>query len=70
MPEPVSPSRGGPPAGLCDSCSFQQEVRTTRGSRFSLCRRSRVDPTYSRYPRLPVLACAGYAPRAGAAAEK
>lgn len=64
--EAVSPPLGGPPAGLCEGCAFQQEVRTTRGSRFSLCRRSRVDPAYPRYPRLPVLACAGYAPRAAA----
>ncbi|HVY78111.1 MAG TPA: hypothetical protein VG898_06370 [Solirubrobacterales bacterium] len=32
----------------------------TRGSVFSLCRRSRGDPRYPRYPRLPVLACPGY----------
>ena len=49
-----------PAAGLCDTCSFQREVRTTRGSRFSLCERSREDPDYPRYPRLPVMSCAGY----------
>jgi hypothetical protein len=38
----------------------QQLVRNTRGSTFSLCRRSRVDPAYPRYPRLPVLECPGY----------
>jgi hypothetical protein len=27
---------------------------------FSLCARSREDPAYPRYPRLPVLTCAGY----------
>jgi len=47
-------------AGLCDSCAHQQLVRNTRGSTFSLCRRSRVDPAYPRYPRLPVRSCAGY----------
>jgi hypothetical protein len=61
-PTPPAP-RGGPPAGLCDTCAFQQEVRTTRGSRFSLCMRSREDPAYPRYPRLPVLECAGYESR-------
>jgi len=42
-------------------------VRNTRGSSFSLCERSREDPAFVRYPRLPVLECAGYerAPRAG-----
>lgn len=54
----------GPAAGLCDTCRFQREVRTTRGSCFSLCERSREDPHYPRYPRLPVSSCAGYARRA------
>jgi hypothetical protein len=38
----------------------QQLVRNTRGSTFSLCRRSREDPAYPRYPRVPVLSCPGY----------
>jgi hypothetical protein len=38
-------------------------VRNTRGSVFSLCRRSREDPAFPRYPRLPVLACRGHEPR-------
>ncbi len=50
-----------PPAvGLCDRCRHQQVVRNTRGSSFSLCRRSREDERYPRYPRLPVLRCPGY----------
>jgi hypothetical protein len=46
--------------GLCDSCRHQQIVRTTRGSVFTLCQRSRNDPAYPRYPRVPVTACAGF----------
>jgi hypothetical protein len=42
-------------------------VRNTRGSSFSLCERSRSDPAFPRYPRLPVLECAGFEPRAQAA---
>jgi hypothetical protein len=30
------------------------------GSRFYLCKRSRLDPRYPRYPTLPVLACDGF----------
>jgi hypothetical protein len=57
-------------AGLCDSCAHQRIVRNTRGSSFSLCERSREDPAYPRYPRLPVLECAGHEQRArGAAAD-
>jgi hypothetical protein len=57
--------RAAPAAGLCDTCRLQQEVRNTRGSSFSLCTRSREDPAYPRYPRLPVLSCAGYERRPG-----
>ena len=46
--------------GLCDSCRHQLLVPNTRGSVFSLCRRSRTDPAYPRYPRVPVLACPGH----------
>ena len=50
-----------PPAGLCDSCRHQQIVRNTRGSVFSLCRRSKTEPSrFRRYPQLPVMQCPGY----------
>jgi hypothetical protein len=52
-------------AGLCDSCQHQRIVKNTRGSRFSLCERSKTDPNFPRYPRLPVLECRGYEPRDG-----
>jgi hypothetical protein len=54
--------RGGA-NGLCDSCVHQQLVPNTRGSVFSLCLRSRQDPAYPRYPRVPVLSCPGHEPR-------
>jgi hypothetical protein len=64
MPSPSAPTRGSlPPAGLCNRCEHQQLVGNTRGSTFSLCRRSRSEPDYPRYPRLPVLSCPGYEPR-------
>ena len=50
-------------AGLCDSCRHQRLVGNTRGSKFSLCERSRTDRAYPRYPRLPVVDCAGHQPR-------
>jgi hypothetical protein len=60
----VSPSGGpGLGAGLCDSCRHQREVRNTRGSSFSLCARSREEPVYPRYPRVPVISCPGHEPR-------
>jgi hypothetical protein len=53
-----------PPAGLCEICRHQRVIRNTRGSSFSLCERSREDERYPRYPRLPVLRCAGHERRA------
>ncbi|HUR87243.1 MAG TPA: DNA-3-methyladenine glycosylase I [Solirubrobacteraceae bacterium] len=52
-----------PSAGLCDSCRHQRVVRNTRGSSFSLCRRSKEDERFPRYPRLPVRSCPGYEPQ-------
>lgn len=48
------------PAGLCDACRHQRLVPNTRGSVFSLCERSRTEPAFPRYPRLPVLRCPGF----------
>ncbi len=49
------------PAGLCDRCVHQRLVGTTRGTVYSLCERSQREPhAYPRYPRLPVLRCAGF----------
>jgi hypothetical protein len=52
-----------PPAGLCDSCAHQRLIHNTRGSTFSLCERSRTEPQYPRYPRLPVGQCPGWEAR-------
>lgn len=53
-----------PPVGLCESCLSHRIVETRTGSRFYLCQLSAVDPAFPRYPRLPVLRCAGYRPAA------
>ena len=49
-------------AGLCASCRHAQVIESSRGSRFYLCRKSLEDPAYPRYPRLPVVDCAGFEP--------
>jgi molybdenum cofactor cytidylyltransferase len=48
------------PIGLCASCRHVHIVQSARGSTFYLCRLAESDPRFSRYPRLPVLRCAGY----------
>lgn len=52
----------GPPAGLCGSCASVRIVETRKGSRFFLCQLSETDPRFPKYPRIPVLRCAGFAP--------
>ena len=47
-------------AGLCERCRHQRVVPNTRGSRFSLCERSKTDSRYPKYPSVPVLECPGF----------
>jgi len=47
--------------GLCASCMYAREIVSDRGSRFVLCRLSVRDERFSKYPRLPVHTCSGYA---------
>lgn len=60
----VSPDAEHLPAytyvGLCRLCLHVRLVHTSRGSTFYLCRRSEKDPAYARYPRLPMIQCAGF----------
>jgi hypothetical protein len=47
-------------AGLCANCSHARAIESDRGSVFILCELSRTDPQFAKYPRLPVVSCAGY----------
>jgi hypothetical protein len=46
--------------GLCETCVYCRVMRSDRGSTFYLCERSLTDPSFVKYPRLPVLQCVGY----------
>lgn len=48
------------PAGLCADCANARRIESSRGSQFVLCELSRTDSQFPKYPRLPVLGCAGY----------
>jgi hypothetical protein len=50
----------GESMGLCASCRHVRPIRSDRGALFFLCMRSTNDPRFPKYPRLPVLSCAGY----------
>lgn len=50
------------PVGLCAECAYSRTIVSAKGSQFTLCDYSRVDAQFPKYPRLPVLQCAGYEP--------
>jgi len=52
---------GDPSVGLCATCHYRRIVPGGR-STFYMCQRSFTEPEYPKYPRLPVIACRGYAP--------
>jgi len=47
--------------GLCAGCRHSRTV-PSRQATYWLCERSRTDPAFPKYPRLPVLSCAGFEP--------
>jgi hypothetical protein len=46
--------------GLCATCAHAAVIVSDRGSTFYRCERSKTDPRFPRYPRLPVVVCIGY----------
>ncbi|MDP3910094.1 MAG: hypothetical protein Q8Q14_06855 [Gemmatimonadales bacterium] len=48
------------PPGLCADCRWMRRVTTRRGSVFLRCLRADTDPSFPRYPALPVRRCAGF----------
>ena len=47
-------------AGLCHRCRYLRPLANPRGSLFVFCEKSKTDPTFPRYPHLPVLLCPGF----------
>jgi hypothetical protein len=46
--------------GLCFDCLHSQRIQSDRGSTFYRCKLSDTDPSFPKYPRLPIFQCAGY----------
>jgi hypothetical protein len=46
--------------GLCLNCEHAKRVEAKEDAGYFLCERSLTDPTFPKYPRLPVLRCSGY----------
>jgi hypothetical protein len=47
-------------AGLCADCRFAQKIISDRGANFYLCQLSFTDPSFAKYPMLPMRSCAGH----------
>ena len=47
------------PVGLCRTCAHSRQV-PSRTTLFWMCGLAATDPRFPRYPRLPVVRCAGY----------
>jgi hypothetical protein len=60
MTAPNSSTDANPRLGLCGDCLHSRLIESSKGSQFFLCQLSQSDPTFSKYPRLPVIACTGY----------
>ena len=58
----IRTSSTAPGGGLCQTCAHAERIISDRDSNFLLCRLSRTNDQYCRYPRLPVLVCDGHTP--------
>lgn len=65
MSDEPPPGASGPvadprdPVGLCRTCAHSHQV-PSRTSTFWRCGLAASDPRFPRYPRLPVVRCAGW----------
>jgi hypothetical protein len=64
------PPARDPAVGLCADCRHARAQETARGSRFWRCLRAEDDARFARYPRLPVVRCAGYEVDPGASSGR
>ena len=46
--------------GLCASCIHARRTGNSKGSAFILCDLSKSDPSFPKYPRLPIMNCPGF----------
>jgi len=58
--EVKAPAKFETDPGLCERCRYCRHVESSRGSVFAFCELSLSDPSFAKYPRLPVLTCRGY----------
>jgi hypothetical protein len=60
MPERTGGGDSRDAAGLCATCTHARRITNDRGSVFVLCGYARIDPSFPKYPVLPVRTCPAY----------
>jgi hypothetical protein len=60
-PESGTMKAGASRIGLCEHCRHAKRIETPR-SVFWMCALAATDPRFAKYPRLPVIECAGFEP--------
>jgi hypothetical protein len=55
--------------GKCLDCAHAKTLKTKTGSAIFLCGRAESEPSYAKYPRLPMAVCAGWVKAEGSAAR-
>jgi hypothetical protein len=60
MVSPAGTSQMPAQPGLCADCTHARRIESDRGSVFYMCQLALTDNRFKKYPRLPVLSCAGY----------
>ena len=61
MPERIAEPGAREAEGLCAICARARRITNDRGSIFVRCLHSTIDPSFPKYPRLPVIACRAFA---------
>jgi len=56
----MSEERSTTEKGLCADCRHARAIRAASERGYIQCLRSRTDPRYPKWPRLPILSCPGY----------
>jgi hypothetical protein len=59
-PGSLSDQNISPHPGLCADCVHAREITSARGSTFWRCALSDTNPTFPKYPRVPVISCLGF----------
>jgi hypothetical protein len=59
-PELTSQQNSQVRSGLCASCIHARRTGNPKGPGFILCGLSKSDPSFPKYPRLPVMKCPGF----------